>query len=815
MRTECIDEVQKAIGRQITKAEARGIEDRVVGAMTRLARKDLTAWRQMPKAERARQAADLAGQDLLKESELKERRVALQLEAIERHLPAVENAGEKGFKVIQRKLDQVDIKIKGLSKEYMTQALDAVDLATKTRPGSLRWLSMMEDPRQTLAFVREIFGADSGNPAAKAASKAWLETVENMRVRFNEAGGDVRKLMYGYLPQPHDASSIRNAGITQWVTDVLPMLDRSRYVTPGGNVMSDAELGKAMEQAWKNLSSDGWASIEPGQYRGEGSLANAGSQARVIHFATPEAYVQYLGKYGAGSVWGALQGHIGWMAKNIGMVEELGPNPTTTFRTMHDTAMKARAKDRVGLWMTTDDMWKTLTGELSNPVSQEKHRFHQGIRNVEVTGKLQGATISAITDIPNYLVTLGYNRLPIFEGMTNLVRSFGSDAKHFADVSGMIADSQIGDMRVWADGNMGQGWTTRLANATMKVSLMNAWTDGVRRAYSVTMMAGMARMSKTPWEALDKLDRAHLERKGWTPDEWGVVQKATLEEWKGKPMLTPASIMAVEGLEANAKQRAVSRLLGTIVDEAEFASPTGNLATRTLQQGGMRAGTTNGELWRHVMLFKGFPFAMILRHWDRILNGDMTPAGRVAYSSTFLLGGAIFGALALHLKDLRDGKDPRPMDSVKFWSAAMAQGGGLSFIGDLLLNGQGSHGQSQASGAIGSLAGPVAGATSELLFDLGFENLQEAAAGEETHIGAESFRWLRSHTPFVNLWYSKLVLDRAVLDELQEFLSPGYTAKLRRRAERDWGNTWWWEKTGDDFELPDRGPSLQGVTGDF
>jgi hypothetical protein len=63
------------------------------------------------------------------------------------------------------------------------------------------------------------------------------------------------------------------------------------------------------------------------------------------------------------------------------------------------------------------------------------------------------------------------------------------------------------------------------------------------------------------------------------------------------------------------------------------------------------------------------------------------------------------------------------MDSVKFWSAAMAQGGGLSFIGDLLLNGQGSHGQSQASGAIGSLAGPVAGATSELLFDLGFENL--------------------------------------------------------------------------------------------
>lgn len=813
MRIECVDAVQKAIGREITTAEARGIEQKLVDAQRRLASKDPSAWRAMPKAERLRQAAEMASKDVQHAAELKERRLALTVEAHARHVPEVQRAGKRGFKVIERKLDQVDIKIQGLAKEYFSMALDAVDLATKTTPGSLRWMANLENPQNTLAFVREVFGVDSGNPAAKAAAKAWIETAENMRQRFNEAGGDIRKLIYGYLPQPHDAARILKAGVSQWVADVLPMVDRSRYVAGDGRPMGDTELGAVLEEAYRNLSTDGWASVEPGQYRGEAALANAGSQARVIHFATPEAYVQYLGRYGAGSVWSALQGHIGWMAKNIGLVEEMGPNPAALFRTMHDVAKASGGPDRVGLWMHTEDMWKTLTGELSNPLSQEKHRFHQGIRNLEVAGKLGHATVSAVTDIPSYFATLGYHRLPIFEGMTNLVRAFGEDAKHFAEVAGMMADSQMGDMRQWADHNLGQNWTTWAANTTMKLSLLEAWTNGVKRAFSVTLMAGMGRLSRTSWDQLKPLDRAHLKRKGWTPQEWAVVQKAEPELWKGKPMLSPASIRAVEGVDANLKARAVSRLLGTIADEASYASITPNLSTRTLQQGGLQAGTTTGELYRHIMLFKGYPFAVILRHWERAIHGDMTPAGKVAYTLTVTLGSTLFGALALHLLDLVAGRDPRPMDNGKFWAAAIAKGGGMSFLGDLLLNGQGSQGQSQGSAAVGSIAGPVVGAASELVFDLGAENLRQAAAGEDTHAGAEAFRWVRSHTPFVNLWYSKLVVDRAMLDELQEFLSPGYMDRMRARSERAWGSTWWWEPTGDEMEPPDRAPTLEGVLG--
>ena len=97
-----------------------------------------------------------------------------------------------------------------------------------------------------------------------------------------------------------------------------------------------------------------------------------------------------------------------------------------------------------------------------------------------------------------------------------------------------------------------------------------------------------------------------------------------------------------------------------------------------------------------------------------------------------------------------------------------------------------------------------------MVYDVGFENIREAADGKDTHAGAEMFRWLRGHTPFVSLWYSKLVLDQAVLNDMQEFLSPGYMDRVRARAEKDWGSTYWWAP-GED--APERAPELSKAMG--
>ena len=61
-------------------------------------------------------------------------------------------------------------------------------------------------------MVREAFGEDSGDKAAKALAQAWGETAEHLRQQFNAAGGSIGKMGGWGLPQSHDSRAVRRAG---------------------------------------------------------------------------------------------------------------------------------------------------------------------------------------------------------------------------------------------------------------------------------------------------------------------------------------------------------------------------------------------------------------------------------------------------------------------------------------------------------------------------------------------------------------------------------------------------------------------------
>ncbi len=190
MKIRCINAVETAIGRKITQAEAVRIESRIIEAQRRLATKNPAGWAAMPREGRLREAAKAVATDLMHQAELKETRAALSVQAHLRHVPEVERAGKEGFKVIARKLDQADVYVKGVKREYLQQTMDAIDYATRQDTGSLvmrgvRWISNAENPEKAMAFVREVFGKDGGDAGAKGAAKAWIASMENMRQRFN------------------------------------------------------------------------------------------------------------------------------------------------------------------------------------------------------------------------------------------------------------------------------------------------------------------------------------------------------------------------------------------------------------------------------------------------------------------------------------------------------------------------------------------------------------------------------------------------------------------------------------------------------
>lgn len=812
MLAKCAQAVMQAAGRQLSETELRDIEDSIGYYMRHPPQALLDQWAGMPLDQRMKEAAAAAAQAVLAQRSKAAQRDLLKIvsaarndEQIARIRPKVRSFAA----AVVRRLEEADVYAKGMTQDYFSRLMDTIEAAEP------RWFGLVEDAAATADFAREVFrGADgsTGNTVAQKGAKAWLETVEAMRVRFNRAGGDIGKLAYGYLPQMHDAQRVLKAGQDAWVNGILPLLDRRRYLNADGSHMSEASLREVMDGAYRTIADEGRNKIVPGQQQGSGMRANRGSESRVIHFADADAYLKYMADFGRGGTFGALQGHVRNLAREIALVEEFGPNAELEFRRLDDKAYAADGgRKRVFAGITRvspEQVWKTLSGYTEQAFDPKLADVMGHVRNYTVATKLQGNILSSFSDVGTLALTARLNKMPELETFGTVMRQFGGDAQDAANRVGLVADSVVGRMTLWAESNVGHQWSGRLANATQKLGLMQAWTDALRQGFAVQMSAAYGKLIGKDWASLSKFDRYTMERRGFTQQDWTLLQRATPEEVRGMPMLTPSAVRAIEGVDEATLDRLASRLLGHFIDESEFAVTNPDLLTRTQKELGTQRGTPEGEFLRSLFLFKSFPVAMINRHVRRAIELQRETGQGLAYGASLMVTLTAFGALSLQAKDLVAGKDPRPMDNGKFWAASFVQGGGLGIYTDLLYTGMGGQNRGGAPNWA-SIAGPVFGTAFDAI-DVTLGNLGQELQGKDSKFGAELMRFTRSNLPLVNLWYARGAIDHSFFHAAQDSMSPGYLSRMRQRARRDWGQDYWWDPgTG----LPDRAPDFSNAVG--
>src|SRR6185369_17232748 len=102
-----------------------------------------------------------------------------------------------------------------------------------------RFLGFWTDKSAVRDVVREIHGVDTGNAAAKKAAHKWLDASELLRKQYNEMGGNIRKLSYGYLPQLWSQVKLAKISAEQFIGEILPRLNRDRYRNENGTRMTD------------------------------------------------------------------------------------------------------------------------------------------------------------------------------------------------------------------------------------------------------------------------------------------------------------------------------------------------------------------------------------------------------------------------------------------------------------------------------------------------------------------------------------------------------------------------------------------------
>lgn len=826
MNPKCVQAVNSARvaagGNPMTAAQIANIDARMSRTMRQLARQDPQTWMATPLDQRMLLAAQQAMADIKAEAQRKvdnANRQALKTAEVENRVTANRTRlrSDRSHALVED-FNQSHAYIDGIKRDYTRNLMDLIDAAKSGEGASpSRRVAMAlfdaQNPQMTRDLAMEVFAkgnGNTGNALARQGAKAWLDVTDAMRQRFNAAGGDVGKLDYGYLPQAHDQLRVLKMGRDGWANKTLPMLDRSRYLNEDGSRMTDAQVLDLLRNAWDTISSDGQNKTAPGAFKGTGAKANKGSESREIHFKDGDSYLAYMRDFGTGSMYDAMIGHVGGLARDIGLVERYGPNPEAQMRVQFDLADRADGGPQRVFANRPQAYWSILSGASGQPVSAKVALIGQDIRNIETFGKLQGAVLSSLTDLGTYFVTTGFNKLSYWDAFTNIGGAMAKDTKDFMNAHGMIAESMISDLNRWSGENIRQNWSGRVTNSTMRLSLMNAWTDTLRRAFSLTMMQGLGKMRSKTWAQLTEYDRWRMESKGLTEADWQLIQNAQPVQHRGADIITPDSIYATGDPRAG---EVVAKYLGLISDESEVAILNPDLATRAITTaGGTRRGTIDGELWRAVAQFKSFPIAMISRHWRRMLDtpqgmqGAPAVANRLVYFGALMTSLTALGAVAFQTKQIVSGKDPVDMTTPKFWTRAFAQGGGAGFMGDILL-----QDTTDDRGPLDTFSkmtlGPAYGSAADL-FELTKGNFDEWNAGKQTHAWAEAARFVRGHAPLVNLWYAKAAIDHAGMQALQENLSPGYLARIQNKAQKDWGQEFWW-RPGES--TPERAPDFAEV----
>jgi len=257
---------------------------------------------------------------------------------------------------------------------------------------------------------------------------------------------------------------------------------------------------------------------------------------------------------------------------------------------------------------------------------------------------------------------------------------------------------------------------------------------------------------------------------------------------------------AEKSAEAQAKQLGQRRTLDAankisefIEDLREVATNEPGLATRAITTGAAFGDARNAALRGFAtsfFMFKSFPISVIMNHLAPAIRS--LRQGDPRHLAAVIVGTTSLGAAVIQTKQMLSGKTPRDFDDPKFWMAAMLQGGGAGLFGDFMFADYSRFGRSP----ITELTGPLGG----LLDDIGRAtkgNMDRFIDGKDPNFLRDIFRVAKRNTPGVNLWYSRLIVERLLFDQLEMMIDPKFNKRRRqfeRRIKKQTGQEFWWKK---------------------
>lgn len=635
---------------------------------------------------------------------------------------------------------------------------------------------------------RAMFGEQVDSVNAREMADAMQQAFEIARQRFNAAGGDIGKLDSFSMPQRHDARPIRAADFEGWrahgsIENVkVRDLETGEWATgPKREIL--------LRDIYETLRTEGANKQKPGQAF-MGAMANRRGDPRILHFDNFDDWIAYQSDFGGGpDIYDTMVGHLGVMARDIALMEELGPNPAANVRFQQDWLGKKAAIDgsQADLDRVNGDvkyiqrLYDELTGADRIPDNRKIALGFSALRSIQVAAKLGGAVLSAVPDFATLMHTARYNDVPVMKTMGRYAKMWNpldDGERAMAVRAGLVTDDWI-NLSSSSARYLGEELTgelpRRLAELTIRGQGLARHTRNGQWAFGMEFISHLTGMKDRSFAQLDPALQKQMGKYGLGDSDWDNLRAGPVTTERGSEWLFPLD-----------NDQVGEKFMEMILTETDYAIVVPDLRTRTLINGRFGSGNMLGEIFKSTLLFKAFPISIINLHGRRMME-QSTLGGKLSYGLPLMLSMVAAGAVAAQLKTIAAGKDPQPMDNQKFLGKAIVQSGGLGIFGDLLFNSENSYG----GGLTGTLAGPVLGQTVPNFADATIGNASRALDGDATtkpEFVKDIAVAVEKEMPLRNMWYTRAAWEMLITQSIREAVDPDaskYFERMEKRAENE------------------------------
>lgn len=696
--------------------------------------------------------------------------------------------------------------------------------------------------------MRERHGQATGNEMARTLSEGIGEAFEYLRTAMNEAGHLIPKLENFGIPHSWNRSLVVKADPEKFVADLAPRMNWRAVVnnktgrafqTEGGPPPSQAFQRDFLLNVYDNIKYGRKSKTATyGEALGNGDSLDA---HRVLHFKTADDWIAVNKLYGASDPFSAVVTHIDFMAREVAMAREFGPNREAGLdylrqltvkeaRTRQMSAHDAWGVSSSGTW--AKGMMNALSGGVqpSGPWTAKSAAFFSTTRSVLRSALLDRAVIISV---PSDLNSARLAAQAVAMKPDNVLSAYTTYIKDgFAN--GSITKDDLLRMEWVADGwgnpavtaqrfqqdFPAQEWAQKMSNAVMRAQGLALHTDSLKQAMQEGFAGHFASHRMTAMEKLPEGFRDSLQAAGITPYEWDVFRNGGGEftATNGAVFLDPIWWHKTTEIDPKIANEIFIKFQSYVEEWTERAVPTQSLYVNgaiSPTAWGLVPGTPLYEVAQSLTMFKGIVGAVMVNMGRQaaLRRGGWN---KFLLAADYLTTATLAGAVAIQVGDLLMGRDPQDMTDPAFWGRSLLKGGALGPVGDIVTTGTASWG--------GGLASYVAGPVAQLLDDsmkLSLGNAADAAGdilrGESADTGfiKEGVGFVKRYLPGGQspVLLGGAAFDRIMADQFQIALDPESADDLLRAAEKraeNYGSGTFWLP---GQMAPGRAPNLGNAFG--